>query len=155
MHGMKKILEAEHILLPNLNLMNGAYMTCTAMYGSGVRIIGMMITMEHLMMGVPGWSKVRLLSGSCAAARGATSPRTVGRLTATGAAPSTDTTASGSGLSAFQVSLVSQAGKAGRMRSAESIDTSARRPEGRRPESDVAYRWSTEHPGVGGSSYGS
>ncbi len=28
--------------------------------------------------------------------------------------------------------------------------TQPRRPEGRRPESDEAYRWNTEHPGPWG-----
>jgi hypothetical protein len=49
-------------------------MTCTAMFGNGVRIIGMTITMEHLMMAVPGWIKMRARFGSCAAARGTRRP---------------------------------------------------------------------------------
>ena len=93
-------------------------MTCTAMYGSGVRIIGTAITMEHLMMVVSGWTKVRVLTGSCAVARGSSRPRSAGRRPAAGTPPSTGMTLTGSGLSAFQVSNVNQTSQARGMLSA-------------------------------------
>jgi hypothetical protein len=84
--------------------------------------------------------KVRF--GFCTAARGTTMPRTAGRPTAAGTTLAAGAAASGFGLSAFQVSLVSRAGQARGMRSAESIDPSER---SRRDGVGVGWGVSIEH----------
>jgi hypothetical protein len=85
-------------------------------------------------MAVPGWIVIKARVWFFAVARGTSMPCNAGRRAATGATPTIGTTTSGSGLSVFQVSLVSRAGKAGGMRSAVSIDTALRR---RRDEGGV------------------
>jgi hypothetical protein len=72
-------------------------MICMAMYGNGVRIIGMIITQGHLVMAVPGWIKKGARAGSCAVARGSALPGSAGRHAATGASPTSGTTTWGSG----------------------------------------------------------
>jgi hypothetical protein len=118
------------------------------MYMSGAKTGMVKFIIPKALKKIPlGLMMARL--GFCAAARGSTLPSTAGRLTATGTSPDDRYDVIGFRLVRLPgLSLVSQAGQVKGMRSAESIDTSARRPEGRRPESDVSYRWSTEHPAL-------
>ena len=62
-------------------------------------------------MPVHGWMNPERRTGSCGAARGAAAPKAAGRRPVAGSIPTAGTAASASGLSAFQVSKVSPAGR--------------------------------------------
>ena len=124
--GFLKTLGKSFIRWVKKNLMLLASMICTAVFGNGVRIIGMTIMTKHLVMAVPGWIMMEARAGFCVAVRGSSMPMAAGRRTASGTSLTTGRTTSGSGLFAFQVSLVSRTSQERGLRSAESIDPSAR-----------------------------
>src|SRR5437868_14181224 len=75
--------------------MRGAYMTCTGMCGSGVRIGIMIVIMERRQTGARG-KVVEDHTGCVAAVRGSPMPTTSAPPTATGSRPSFATTSTAS-----------------------------------------------------------
>ena len=93
--GFLKTLGKSFIRWVKKNLMLLASMICTAVFGNGVRIIGMTIMTKHLVMAVPGWIVMEARAGLYAAARGSAMPSTAGRRPATGTTPTSGSTSYG------------------------------------------------------------
>lgn len=99
------------------------------MYGSGVRISGMILTREHLPMVLPGWWVVRRLSALFAAAAGTFRQWVAAPPTAAGTAVAAATTswASASSRTACKGVQASREGRSG--------------PDAAEPAGPVAARW--------------